>query len=59
MITTEFGRLVATGGAAFAFLFLMSYLRLRRIATRPTTKATTPPSRAREVWGAQVVGRAR
>jgi hypothetical protein len=59
MITTEFGRLVATGAAIFAFLFLMSYLRLRREATTPATKATNPPSHTREGWGTQAVGRAR
>lgn len=57
MITTEFGRLVVTGAALFAFLFLMSYLRLRREATRPTTK--TVASRKRDGWGAQAIGRAR
>jgi hypothetical protein len=59
MITTEFGRLVATGAAIFAFLFLMSYLRLRREAMRPTTKAATPNPRGREGWGTHAVGRPR
>ena len=55
MITTEFGRLVATGGAEFTFMFLMSYLQLRRKATKPAT----PKSCEREGWGTQAIGRAR
>ncbi len=39
MITTEFGRLVAVGGATFAFFFFASYLRLRWQATRAARKA--------------------
>jgi hypothetical protein len=52
MIGTEFGRLVATGAGIFAFLFLMSYLRLRREATKSATHK-------REVWGAPAAGRVR
>lgn len=52
MITTEFGRLVATGAGLFVFVFLMSYLRLRREVTT-TQKKTRPPV------GAVVAGRAR
>ena len=52
MITTEFGRLVATGAGLFVFVFLMSYLRLRREATA-VHKKTRPPVNA------VVAGRAR
>lgn len=52
MITTEFGRLVATGAGLFVFVFLMSYLRLRR-------EATSANRSARAAVGAVVAGRAR
>ena len=52
MITTEFGRLVATGAGLFVFVFLMSYLRLRREATA-VNKQTRP------AVDAAVAGRAR
>ena len=52
MITTEFGRLVATGAGLFVFLFLMSYLRLRREATAVHKKMQPPVT-------AVVAGRAR
>lgn len=60
MITTEFGRLVATGAAIFAFFFLMSYLKLRREVTGKAKKETVaPPAPRREGWGAEAIGRAR
>ena len=54
MITTEFGRLVATGAAIFAFFFLMSYLKLRSEVTQ-----STPATRKQEGWGTEAIGRAR
>jgi hypothetical protein len=51
MIGTEFGRLVATGAGVFAFLFLMSYLRLRMQATAP--------KRSEKVAAVPAAGRAR
>ena len=52
MITTEFGRLIATGAGLFVFMFLMSYLRLRREATAVNKKT-------RLAVDAVVAGRAR
>jgi hypothetical protein len=54
MITTEFGRLVATGAAIFAFFFLMSYLKLRREVTK-----STAATRKQKGWGTEAIGRAR
>lgn len=51
MIGTEFGRLVATGAGLFAFLFLMSYMRIRRNATQSAEKP--------EPWGTHEIGRVR
>ena len=60
MITTEFGRLVATGAAIFAFFFLMSYLKLRHEVTGKAKKErATPTPRKGEGWGAEAIGRAR
>lgn len=45
MINTEFGRLVATGAAVFAFVLVMSYLRLRMELLQRTSKPAPTPAR--------------
>ncbi len=45
MINTEFGRLVATGAAVFAFALLLGYVRLRIQVMRGDRKPAHKPAR--------------